>query len=120
MRKGYGCKCYPQKGNLKDWGVYVWEYNLPDRMGKYGQSTMNCWEFLFLPLPAFLFKNGAICIVDRSVSPSNGDSVIIYNESQGFQRITFSERVDNEQVWGVVTWICHEACGSKANSSVRL
>ena len=78
---------------------------------------------ILIPTPpaAFLFKeNGAICIVDRSVSPSNGDNVIIYDESQGFQRITFSERVDNEQVWGVVTWICHEACGSKANSSVRL
>lgn len=78
---------------------------------------------ILIPAPpaAFLFKeNGAICIVDRSVSPSNGDNVIIYDESQGFQRITFSERVDNEQVWGVVTWICHEACGSKANSSVRL
>jgi hypothetical protein len=62
---------------------------------------------ILIPTPpaAFLFKeNGAICIVDRSVSPSNGDSVIIYNESQGFQRITFSERVDNEQVWGVALY----------------
>jgi hypothetical protein len=25
-------------------------------MGKYGQSTMNCWEFLFLPLPQHFYS----------------------------------------------------------------
>ncbi|WMI72523.1 hypothetical protein RBH88_05315 [Aminobacterium sp. MB27-C1] len=70
------------------------------------------------PLATFLFREDTtICIVDRSIRPSSGDQVVVYDENQGFKRISF-KNIKEEDIWGVVTWFCHEAGTYEANNSL--